>query len=89
MARYGKNSWALVLMILSGIVAGGFIGHLCKDVPYLSLLNYGKEFTIGGSGNGTLRIDLGILILDFALTIKLTIASILGVIISVLVYKRL
>lgn len=89
MARYGKNSWALVLMILAGIVAGGFIGHLCKDVAYLSLLNYGKEFTIGGTGNGTLRIDLGILVLDFALTIKITIASILGVVISLLVYKRL
>lgn len=89
MARYGKNSWALVLMILSGIVAGGFIGHLCKDLPYLSLLNYGKEFTVAGSGSGTLRIDIGILILEFALTIKLTIASILGVIISVLVYRRL
>ncbi|NMB43715.1 MAG: DUF4321 domain-containing protein, partial [Clostridiales bacterium] len=44
---------------------------------------------VAGSGSGTLRIDIGILILEFALTIKLTIASILGVIISVLVYRRL
>lgn len=89
MARYGKNSWALGLLILAGIVAGGFIGYLCKDVPYLSVLNYSKEFTIAGSNNGTLQIDLGILVLDFALTIKISIASILGIIISVLIYRRL
>ena len=89
MARYGKRSWVLLLMILAGIVVGSFIGYLCRDIPYLSLLNYGKDFAIGSSDGGTLRIDIGILVLDFALTIKLTIAGILGVLLSVLVYRRL
>ncbi len=88
-SRYGKNTWALLLMILVGIVAGGFIGYLVKDVPYLSLLNYGKEFTIGGSGNGTIHVDLGILIIDFAVTIKISVASIIGVLISTIIYNRL
>ena len=25
-----KNSWALFLLILAGIVLGGFIGHACR-----------------------------------------------------------
>ena len=88
-SRYGKNTWALLLMILVGIVAGGFIGYLVKDVPYLSLLNYGKEFTIGGSGNGTIHVDLGILIIDFAVTIKISVGSIIGVLISTIMDNRL
>lgn len=89
MARNNKNNWALLLMILIGIVAGGFIGYLCRDIPYLSLLNYGQEFTIGGSDGGTLRVDMGILILNFAVTIKISVASIIGVLISILIYRRL
>jgi len=30
----GKNSWALLLIILAGVVLGGFIGYLAKDVPF-------------------------------------------------------
>lgn len=89
MAKYGKNSWALALMILAGIVIGGFIGYIFRDVPYLSLLNYGKEFTIGGSNNGTLQLNLGILILDFALKLNLNIASIIGVVIAIIAYKKI
>lgn len=89
MAKATKSTWALVLMIMAGIVIGGFIGHIVRDVPYLSLLNYGKEFSIGGSNDGTLRLDLGILILNFALTVKINIASIIGVIIAVIIYRKI
>ena len=90
MARtLGKNTWALFLLVLSGIVIGGFLGYLFKDVPYLSFLNYGKEFAIGGSSSGTLRLDLGILVLNFGLTLKITIASIIGILISIIIYRKL
>ena len=29
----GKNYWALLLMILAGVVLGGFIGQLSAGVP--------------------------------------------------------
>ena len=29
----GKNNWALVLLILVGVVLGGLIGKLCAGVP--------------------------------------------------------
>ena len=35
----GKNYWALLLMILAGVVLGGFIGQLSAGVPALRWLN--------------------------------------------------
>jgi uncharacterized protein DUF4321 len=84
-----KNSWALFLLILSGIVIGGLIGYLVKDIPYLSWLNYGKEFSIGGANSGIIRLDLDMLIISFGLSIKISLASIIGVIISIIIYKRI
>ena len=34
-----KNAWALFLLILAGIVLGGFIGVLAEGVPALSWLS--------------------------------------------------
>ncbi|MDF2609695.1 MAG: hypothetical protein K0R92_1169 [Lachnospiraceae bacterium] len=91
MARVsGKNSWALFLLILAGIVLGGFIGYLAKDVSVLSWLNFGQDFGIGSAdGTGTVRLDLGIMVIHFGLRIKITIASIIGVILSVFLYRKL
>ena len=41
---FGKNAWALFLLLLAGIVLGGFIGTLTAGVPFLSWLNYGQSF---------------------------------------------
>ncbi len=35
----GKNNWALVLLILVGVVLGGLIGKLCAGVPALIICN--------------------------------------------------
>ena len=40
----GKNNWALVLLILVGVVLGGLIGKLCAGVPALSWLSLRSEF---------------------------------------------
>ena len=79
----GKNNWALFLLILAGIVLGGFIGSLAAGVPALSWLNYGQTFGL----TSPIVLDLGILVLTFALTIRITLASILGVILAIIVYR--
>ena len=81
----GKNSWALLLMILAGVVLGGFIGQQASKVPFLSWLNYGQTFGL----SQPLVLDLGILVLTFALTIKITIAGILGIVLAIIIYRFL
>lgn len=81
----GKNSWALFLLILAGIVLGGFIGSLAGNVSFLSWLNYGQSFGL----DTPLILNMGILIITFGLSIKITIASIIGVIIGIIIYRVL
>lgn len=86
----GKNSWALLLLLLAGVVLGGFIGYLTKDVSFLSWLNYGQDFGIGEADNlGIVRLNLGIMIISFGLRIKITIAGIIGIILAIIVYRKL
>ena len=59
----GKNSWALFLMILAGIVLGGFIGMLAEGVPALSWIGYGQSFGL----ESPITMNLGILIISFGL----------------------
>ncbi len=87
--EHGKNSWALLLLVLAGIVAGGFLGYLARDVSWLSWLNYGQEFSVGSSTNGYFTLNFGVVVITFGLSIKITVASIIGVVISVLVYRKL
>ena len=47
----GKNNWALVLLLLVGVVLGGLIGKLCAGVPALGWLNYGQSFGSGDFGS--------------------------------------
>lgn len=76
-----KNNWALLLLMLAGIVIGGFIG----DLTNIGWLNYGRTFGL----TSPIVLDLGVLVITFALTIRITIASIIGVIIAILVYRLL
>ena len=81
----GKNTWALFLLLLAGIVLGGFIGMLAEGVPALSWLSYGQTFGF----DNPIVLNLGLLVITFGLNIKITIASILGVVISIIIYRLL
>ena len=74
-----KNNCACFLLILAGIVIGGFIGSLFPS----TWLNYGQSFGL----STPLILDLGILSVTFGLSIKITIASILGIAAAVILYR--
>ena len=78
-----KNFWILLLLLLSGIVLGGFIGSLASSVPFLSWLNFGQSFGL----NDPLVLDLGVLIITFGLSIKITLASLIGVVLALIIYR--
>ena len=78
-----KNCWVLLLLVLTGIVLGGFIGTMAQDVSWLSWLNFGQSFGL----NDPLVLDLGVLIITFGLSIKITLASLIGVVLALIVYR--
>ena len=78
-----KNYWTLLLLVLAGIVLGGFIGELTSNVSFLSWLGYGQSFGL----SDPLVLNLGILVLTFGLKIKITIAGIIGILIAILIYR--
>lgn len=80
-----KNVWILLVLILSGIVIGGLIAMLASNVSWLSWLAYGEEF----GTNGPLGLDLSILKLSFELRLKINVASIVGMIAAIIVYRKL
>lgn len=87
---YGKNYWALILLILAGIVVGSFLGHLTKDIKVLNWLSYGFDFAVGDKNNNNIfTLDLlGVLVLNFGFRIKITIGSMVGIIAAIIIYKK-
>ena len=63
----GKNSWALFLLILAGIVLGGFISVLAQGTSALSWLSYGQSFGL----DEPVVLNLGLLVLTFGLQVRL------------------
>lgn len=78
-----KNTWVLILLLLSGIVLGGFLGTLAQNISVLSWLNYGQSFGL----DSPIVLNLGVIIITFGLSIKITIGSIIGLLIGALTYR--
>lgn len=84
MATREKNIWILLLFILSGLVVGGLLGDLAGKVDFLWWLSYGQSFGL----SSPIQLDLNILTISFGLMFKINIASIIGLIIAILVYRK-
>ena len=84
MATRDKNIWILLIFIFSGIVLGGLIGELAGNVSFLNWLSYGQEFGL----ESPLVLNLNIIKLTFAISIKINEASIIGIAIAVFIYRK-
>ena len=80
-----KNFWILLIMLLAGIVLGGFMGQLANGISWLSWLNFGLSFGL----DSPLVINFGILVITLGLTIKITMASIIGIAIAIIIYRMI
>lgn len=80
-----KNAWVLVLVILSGLVVGGFVGKYIGQLPYMGWITYGKTF---GLVNPIL-LDLDIISVEFGFTMDFSIAGIIGMIVAIIIYRKL
>lgn len=74
-----RINWMFLLIVLIGFVIGGLIGTCFND----TILNYGQTFGL----TNPIELDLGFIILTFGLKIQISIASVLGVLIALLVYR--
>ena len=74
-----KVNWVLLMLVLVGFVIGRFIGTYFEG----TFLNYGQAFGL----SQPVVLDLGFFILTFGLTIQITIASVIGVVIALVVYR--
>ena len=74
-----------LLFILAGIVIGGFLGTYLGNLPYMGFLKFGDTFGM----SSPLVLDLGIMVLTFGLTITINIAGIIGILIAIILFKKL
>ena len=80
-----KSNITFALSLISGLVIGGFMGDVMAKVPFLGWLNYGKSIGL----TNPFYLDLSFLTLTFGLTINMTIAGIIGMVIALVLYKKL
>lgn len=85
MATKEKNIWILLIFILSGLVIGGLLGELAKNVSWLSWMGFGQSFGL----ESPIVLNLGVLTLTFALMVKINIASIIGLALAIFIYRKI
>ena len=61
------------------------MGQLANGISWLSWLNFGQSFGL----DSPLVIYFGILVITLGLTIKITMASIIGIAIALIIYRMI
>ena len=79
-----KNIWILLIFLLSGLVIGGLLGEIALEVEWLKWLAYGQSFGF----TSPVQLDLGVVSLTFGLMLKINVASIVGMVIAIFVYRK-
>lgn len=85
MATKDKNIWILLVFLLAGLVIGGLLGKLASGVQGLWWLSYEQSFGL----SNPIVLDLNVLKLTFGLVININVASIIGMVLAVFIYKKM
>ena len=85
MSLKDRNIWILLIFILSGLVIGGLLGELAARFEALSWLSCGQSFGL----SSPIELDLNIINITFGFMLKINIASIIGILISIFAYKKI
>lgn len=84
MATRNKDFWILLLFIFAGLVIGGLLGEVAGRIDFLWWLSYGQSFGL----SSPIVLDLNIMQLTFGLMVKINVASIIGLLIAIVVYRK-
>ena len=85
MATKDKNIWVLLVFILSGLVVGGLLGQLAANVDWLWWLSYNQTFGL----QDPIVLDLSVVSITFALMFRISVASIIGMLLAIFIYKKI
>lgn len=85
MATKEKNIWILIVFLLSGLVLGGLLGELASKVDWLWWLSYGESFGLATP----IELELNVITITFGLMFKINIASIIGMVIAIFIYRKI
>ena len=85
MATKEKNIWILLVFLLAGLVIGGLLGKLASEISWLWRLSYEQQFGL----ESPIVLDLSVIQLTFGLMFKINVASIIGMILSIFIYKKI
>lgn len=85
MATKEKNFWILLIFLLSGLVIGGLLGELANRIDWLWWLSYGESFGL----STPITLDLSVLKITFSCMIKINVASIIGMILAIIWYRKI
>ncbi|OQB16046.1 MAG: hypothetical protein BWY15_00174 [Firmicutes bacterium ADurb.Bin193] len=87
MIRRTKRVITLVLSMVFGAVAGNLIANLADGSQYFDWLAFGGG--LGISTDNPFVLELGILSLKFGIMFNITVGGIIGMIIAIIVYRRI
>ena len=72
-----------MFLILVGIVLGGLVAHLTKDISFLSWLSFGESFGTASP----VTVDLGVMSVTLGASLNISVAVVLAVALSLMVGK--
>ncbi|MDI9476789.1 MAG: DUF4321 domain-containing protein [Natronincolaceae bacterium] len=78
-----KNSWLLVLFVITGIILGSLIGNFFG--PSVPFLNYGPEHL----GLNNIEINLGVIYFQVTLLFKINVTGLIGLLLALIIFNRL
>lgn len=84
MATRDKNIWILIIFILSGLVIGGLLGQLASSIDWLNWMSFGQQFGL----ESPIVLDLSVVKITFGLMFNINIASIVGMTIAIIIYRK-
>jgi len=79
----GRSKWVLIILILAGLVIGGLLGQLASKVDFLWWMGYSQIFGL----STPINLNLSVIQLTFGISFEISIASIIGMLIGICIYK--
>jgi hypothetical protein len=80
-----KKTLYVILLICIGVVVGTLAANLSENVSWLSWLSFGREFGL----TSPFVLNLGVIILTFAMTLNLNISIIIFIVLSLFIGSKI